>query len=103
VPAAPGPIKEVRLVWADQIYTVDSVGSKDIGRAQDAPLRVNHPTVSRRHARLVVEASAAFVEDLGGTNGTMLNGKVITGRKELQDGDMIGVGDVQLKVAIQRG
>ena len=57
-----------------------------------------HPTVSRRHARLVVVDNALQVEDLGSTNGTSVDGAVLdTGaRQPLHAGARLRIGDIEL-------
>jgi pSer/pThr/pTyr-binding forkhead associated (FHA) protein len=72
-----------------------------IGRSADqSELVVPHPTVSRRHARLVVAGEALKVEDLGSTNGTAVNGAaVVAGTPAvLQAGSRLRIGDVELFV-----
>lgn len=49
-----------------------------LGRALSSDLPVLDPTVSRRHAELLVESSAVQVRDLGSSNGTFVNGDRIT-------------------------
>ncbi|MFU8773054.1 MAG: FHA domain-containing protein, partial [Anaerolineales bacterium] len=41
-----------------------------IGRTPDNDLVISHPTISRRHVRLLIEPDQVFIEDLGSTNGT---------------------------------
>lgn len=53
-------------------------------------------TVSRRHARIVVEGGQAVLEDLGSKNGTSLRGRLIDSKQTLIDGDEIGLGSVTL-------
>lgn len=67
-----------------------------IGRAAEADLSLPHPSVSRSHCRIWREDDTYFIEDLGATNKTYLNGRVIT-RAELRDGDQIGIGNHALK------
>jgi pSer/pThr/pTyr-binding forkhead associated (FHA) protein len=56
--------------------------------------------VSRRHASLeVYGASCVLLKDLGSTNGTFVNGER-TASAELQDGDVIRVGETTLQVSI---
>ncbi|MBS0223068.1 MAG: adenylate/guanylate cyclase domain-containing protein [Proteobacteria bacterium] len=72
-----------------------------IGRAADqCELVVPHPTVSRRHARLMLNGDALQVEDLGSTNGTAVNGAIALARVPvpLQTGSRLRVGDVELSV-----
>jgi pSer/pThr/pTyr-binding forkhead associated (FHA) protein len=59
-----------------------------VGRAPDADLQLNFPTVSKRHIRLFEANGVWCVEDLGSANSTYVNGERIT-RKELSAGDYI--------------
>ncbi len=103
--AAPGPIVEISLVSPKVTLKVGEPGSYDIGRAVDAPLRIEDNTVSRRHSRLILSADRARVqiEHLGGLNGTQVNGVVITQARELADGDVVALGEVELTVRLTRG
>jgi pSer/pThr/pTyr-binding forkhead associated (FHA) protein len=57
-----------------------------VGRDDDADIRVDEPLVSRAHARIERRGEAYFVQDLGSTNLTRVNGEVVAERA-LQDGD----------------
>ena len=59
-----------------------------VGRAPDADLQLNFPTVSKKHMRLFEANGVWCVEDLGSANSTYVNGERIT-RKELSAGDYI--------------
>lgn len=65
-----------------------------IGRAIACDIVITSKRVSREHARIRREGWRWMLEDLGSTNGTILNGERITAPTEIRDGDMIGVGDV---------
>jgi len=67
-------------------------GENVVGRDPDAALWIDHPSVSRRHARIVVAAGKASLEDLESKNGTHLNGKRIDRRATLSDGDEVRIG-----------
>lgn len=71
-------------------------GEHLIGRAPEGAVSISSRKVSRRHARIVVDASAARLEDLGSKNGTYVNGGRIHGAVELVDGDEITVGPAKL-------
>jgi pSer/pThr/pTyr-binding forkhead associated (FHA) protein len=94
----------VRLVASSFDLVASRTGEYRIGRSSDADLRVIHPTVSRRHARLIIsdDRRKAFVQHDGGANGTRLNGKEIERIEELSDADQIEVGDVKLRVLLKR-
>ena len=54
--------------------------------------------VSGRHARFSLMGQNLFVEDLGSTNGTAVNGQFITEPTALRSGDTVNVGDVAIRV-----
>ena len=57
---------------------------------------LDHPNVSRRHAAFEVVDGAIVLRDLGGTNGTYLNGERLRGTRPLIQGDRIDIGPFQL-------
>ena len=59
-----------------------------VGRDGEADVQVDEPLVSRNHARIERRGTAYFVVDLGSTNYTKVNGKVVAER-ELKDGDKL--------------
>lgn len=101
---ATGPILAVRLRGAGFSLAVTEPGEYDLGRSREAALRVEHPTVSRRHARIILsdDRASAFLQDQGGANGTRLNGREVTKLARLADQDTIGVGEVDLIVSLER-
>lgn len=89
---------------AKLLLTIDGVVVRDfpldserltIGRAPDNGVQLNDTTVSARHAA-IFRLQNYYVEDLGSTNGTMVNGKTIQ-RRMLQHGDVIRVGRHELR------
>src|SRR5205823_664312 len=69
-----------------------------IGRTSDCDVVLYDPGVSRKHARIFEEASAYYVEDMGSSNGTKVNGAIIK-KKLLSDGDAISLGPVVFNFA----
>lgn len=69
-----------------------------IGRSPGADVVVSDDFVSGRHARVFPSGGGAAIEDLGSTNGTLVNGRRIIGAEELRPGDLIEVGSVRLEV-----
>jgi hypothetical protein len=66
-------------------------GNTVFGRIPDVDIRVNDTDVSRRHAEIRAAGSAYVIEDLGSTNGTLVNGVGVQS-KFLEDGDRITIG-----------
>jgi pSer/pThr/pTyr-binding forkhead associated (FHA) protein len=67
-----------------------------IGRSAECHLRLDHRSVSRRHARLFLTGSDWILSDLRSTNGTIVNGSRISNRW-LQSGDFIRIGAFGLR------
>jgi hypothetical protein len=63
-----------------------------IGRTRPADIVVSEPTVSAQHCRLVLSGSRWCIEDLGSSNGTIVNGERIGQRRELVTGDVVSLG-----------
>ena len=68
------------------------------GRDPSCAIWLDRPGVSRSHARFRVEDRAAWVEDLGSLNGTVVAGTRISGRTRLHPGDVVTIGEVTLTV-----
>ena len=77
---------------------VPVAGPVVIGRASGADIVIADDFISSSHARIVPTADGAVLEDLGSTNGTILNGHQIAAPATLAPGDEIALGTVRLKV-----
>jgi DNA-binding winged helix-turn-helix (wHTH) protein len=73
-------------------------GENVFGRDRHAGIWLVDESVSRRHARIVVEGERALLEDLGSKNGTFLKEARVTAPVALANGDAIRVGSVALTV-----
>lgn len=69
-------------------------GENIVGRAVQAHVWIDHATVSRRHARIVVAGAEARVEDLDSKNGTIVGGSKLAAPLALRDGDCVIFGQV---------
>ena len=78
-------------------------GENILGRDSDGGIRIESPTVSRRHARISVAAGGVSLEDLDSKNGTYLRGQSVTTAVVLKDGDEIRVGAVVLRFRMASG
>lgn len=70
-----------------------------IGRRPDSDLRIPLANVSRQHCRIVKDDQAARVEDLGSSNGTMLNYERVS-LAVLQPGDVLSIGGLDFVIQI---
>ncbi|MEN9799503.1 MAG: hypothetical protein RL653_3200 [Pseudomonadota bacterium] len=68
--------------------------SVTIGRESGCDVAVYDAGVSRKHARIFLQDGVLYVEDLGSSNGTLLNGERISEPTELQAGDALTTGPV---------
>jgi DNA-binding winged helix-turn-helix (wHTH) protein len=84
------------ILWNGRLLPLVD-GENIVGRGVECSLVIDASSVSRRHARFVVSAGAATVEDLGSTNGTFLNDAAITCATALQDGDVVTLGEAVVK------
>lgn len=69
-----------------------------IGRSPGSDIVIGAEYVSGRHARFTIMGQNLFIEDLGSTNGTAVNGQRITEPTVLKSGDVVNVGDVAIRV-----
>jgi DNA-binding winged helix-turn-helix (wHTH) protein len=77
-------------------------GETVIGRDPAAGVYVDHPSVSRRHARLSIEAGRVRLQDLGSRNGTFLDGRQLDGAVDILEDAIIGLGPVTLVFNVVR-
>ncbi len=74
-----------------------------IGRAPDNDIRLDGLQISNHHARLRKDGNTVFIEDAGSTNGVYINGTRITGRRPIQNQDIVQIGPFVLQADPQRG
>jgi pSer/pThr/pTyr-binding forkhead associated (FHA) protein len=97
--------RSVRLVVLaspalQQGATVEIVVPTHVGRGAENGLRLDDDDfVSSRHARLDPRSDGLWVEDVGSTNGTYVNGARVTTARLLQSGDVVRIGQTDLQVA----
>ena len=74
-------------------------GSREVvaGRAADLDLVLVEDMVSRKHAKIIVQGSEIYIQDLGSTNGTFVNGERIK-KVKLKEGDRILIGTSILRL-----
>ncbi|MCG8592499.1 MAG: FHA domain-containing protein [Proteobacteria bacterium] len=70
-----------------------------IGRGRNADVVLAEPTLSRAHAAIGFDEEGFFVQDLGSTNGTQVNGAKCK-RHLLKSGDEVQIGKLVIAVTL---
>ena len=70
-----------------------------IGRGRSADLMIAEPTISRAHAAIGWDAEGFFMQDLGSTNGSKVNGQR-SPLARLKDGDDLQLGKLLLRITL---
>ena len=82
----------------DEVYRATlPPGEYIIGRDADAQIRIDHPTISRRHAKLIVDEDQLVLADLDSGNGTMIEEIPVVGPRHFYEGQTARLGDVLLR------
>ena len=71
-----------------------------VGRSADCDLKLKSDLVSRHHCRIVLTESVVLIHDLGSSNGTFINGKKLTPKRDtkLNPGSVLSIADVSFRV-----
>lgn len=77
-------------------YTLEE-GENTIGRDEENSIHIPIKGISKRHMMITVKDDSCYLEDLGSSNGTFLNGKVVK-RATLENGDKVTLPDCILQV-----
>lgn len=70
-----------------------------IGRGSQTDLMLDDPFVSNEHAQIIVRDGGTVFVDLGSTNGSRVNGEIVSAPVTLFDGDVVQLGSVRLRYA----
>jgi hypothetical protein len=77
--------------------TWDLNGGAILGRSDGAEIKVEDAFASSAHARIFSRGDSLYVEDMGSTNGTYLNGRQIKTAERLKQADVIRIGDSEYR------
>lgn len=69
-----------------------------VGRVEDNSFQIAEPSVSSHHCEFLLKGNDVVVKDLNSTNGTFLNGQQITGEAVVKAGQIIRLGQVEVRV-----
>lgn len=75
----------------------DVGGGATMGRSDSAEIRVDDPFASSAHARIFARGDFMYLEDMGSTNGTYLNGRQVKTAERLKVADVIRIGDSEYR------
>jgi pSer/pThr/pTyr-binding forkhead associated (FHA) protein len=81
----------------------DLIGGLSIGRSAEADVRIDDRYASGVHARIFTRDGRTYLEDMNSTNGTQLNDATVSSEAELIDGDMVRIGDTELRYEANGG
>jgi hypothetical protein len=94
------PRLEVVAALGHEPGTTFDVGEgATMGRSDSADIRIDDPFASSAHARIFPRDDYMYVEDMGSTNGTYLNGRQLRGAERLKVADVIRIGDSEYRYA----
>ena len=77
--------------------TFDVRDGVTFGRSDGADIRVEDPFASSAHARIFDRGGFMYLEDMGSTNGTFLNGRQVKNAERLKMADTIRIGDSEYR------
>lgn len=96
--AGVSPRLQVVAAMAHEPGTTFDVGEgATFGRSDGADIRVDDPFASSAHARVFGRGGYMYLEDMGSTNGTYLNGRQVKTAQRLSIGDTIRIGDSEYR------
>jgi pSer/pThr/pTyr-binding forkhead associated (FHA) protein len=97
----PPPVPQTAIVVAEGRRMVVGATGAVIGRSRDCDIVLGDHNVSRRHAEVRPTDDGWAVNDLGSTNGVLLNGRRINGTAALRGGDRIELGTSELRFELE--
>lgn len=71
--------------------------SATMGRSQNAEVPIEDPFASSAHARIFPRGQFMYIEDMGSTNGTYLNGRQLRRPEQLKTADVIRIGETEYR------
>jgi hypothetical protein len=90
-------LEVVAAMGRDPGEEFDLNGGITMGRAASADLHIDDPFASAAHARIFPRGQFMYIEDMGSTNGTFLNGRQLRKPEQLRPADLIRIGDTEYR------
>jgi FHA domain len=104
----PGALPNLRAGVSPHLTVVAAMGHEPgttfdvgegatMGRSDGAAIRIDDPFASSAHARIFPQGEYMYLEDMGSTNGTYLNGRQVKATERLKMADVIRIGDSEYR------
>jgi FHA domain-containing protein len=90
-------LEVIAAMGFDPGATFDLSSGATMGRADNVDIHVDDPFASSAHARIYPRQDFMYIEDMGSTNGTYLNGRQLRGAERLKVSDVVRIGDSEYR------
>ena len=90
-------LEVVAALGHDPGTTFDVSRGATLGRSDGVDIHVDDPFASSAHARLFQRGEFMYIEDMGSTNGTYLNGRQLGAAERLRRADVVRIGDSEYR------
>jgi hypothetical protein len=90
-------LEVVAAMGYDPGTTFDLNGGITMGRAASADVKIDDPFASAAHCRIFPRGQFMYIEDMGSTNGTFLNGRQLRKPEQLKVADVVRIGDTEYR------
>jgi hypothetical protein len=90
-------LEVVAAMGLDPGTAFDIGDSATMGRADGSDIPVDDPFASSVHARIFPRGQFMYIEDMGSTNGTYLNGRRLRAAERLKVGDTVRIGETEYR------
>jgi|SRR5581483_9152951 pSer/pThr/pTyr-binding forkhead associated (FHA) protein len=74
------------------------VDKTTVGRVDDNTFQISQPSVSSHHCEVLLRGNDVVIKDLNSTNGTFINGQPVTGEAVLKPGQVLRLGEVEIRL-----
>ena len=90
-------LEVVAAMGLDPGTSFDLADGATMGRADGAEIPIDDPFASSVHARIFPRGEFMYIEDMGSTNGTYLNGRRLRSAERLKVGDTVRIGETEYR------
>ena len=98
--SGPGSVPQLEVIAAmahEPGPRFDLSHGATLGRADSSDIRVDDRFASSAHARIFRRGDFMYIEDMGSTNGTYLNGRQLRSAEQLKVADVVRIGDSEYR------